>query len=72
MPYMHYDINAAHLTGPGPYAARSANDNEQVWPFWFVSGPDGRNVLTFPGCGGAVFTTRQCAEEIAARWNAKR
>jgi len=57
---------------PGPYIARSASDKTPDWPFWYVAGPDGRtNYMT--GLGGrpsiGVFTTKQCAQALAAAWS---
>lgn len=70
MPLCHFDVDAAELSGPKPYLARPAANNVEDWPFWYVAGPDGRrNVLRFPGCGGAVLTSREAAEEIARRGN---
>lgn len=62
-------IAAAELTAPGPYTARSANDNADDWPYWYVTNDGRRNVLRFPG--GAVFTSRELAQEIAERANAR-
>lgn len=70
MPLFSDDIDAARPTAPGPYAARSASDRTGDWPFWYVTNDGRRNVLSFPGSGGAVLTSRQVAEAIAAKWNA--
>lgn len=61
------------LAGPGPYRARSASDNTDDWPFWYVCGADGRrNVLSFKAPAyGAVLTSREAAEAIAAKFNAE-
>lgn len=64
------DVKAAALRGDGPYIARPAKDGDGNWPFWYVAGPDGRrNVLHFPGRGGAVLTLRAVAEAIAKKFN---
>lgn len=58
------------LLGNGPFYARSASDNTDDWPFWYVAGPDKRlNVLSFKDQGGAKFTSRKRAEEIAEAAN---
>ena len=68
-----YDADAAELSGPGPYLARSADDENPKWPSWYVAGPDGRrNIMLFPGRGGAILTSREVAEEIASKANAAR
>jgi hypothetical protein len=53
----------------GPYTARPAKDGCPDWPVWYVTNNGRTNVLSFPGCGGAVLTSRAVAEEIARRWN---
>ena len=64
-------FDGIRLRGRGPFAARSANDRTDNWPFWYVAGPDGRrNVLTFLDQPGAVFACREDAEYIAAKGNA--
>ena len=61
---------SARLRGPGPYKARSASDNTDDWPFWYVAGPDGRlNVLGFTDKSGAIFTDRESAERYAMTGN---
>lgn len=70
MPLCHYDPDAAVLRHSGPYAARPAKDGDDEWPFWYVTNNGETNVLSFPGCGGAVLTSRECAEEIVRRANA--
>jgi len=67
-------IEAARLSlmaGAGPYAALSASDNTDEWPFWYVAGPDGRrNVLEFDApFRGAVFAPREMAKAIAHKFN---
>lgn len=67
-------VNPEHpyeLTAPGPYAARPAKDGDESWPLWYVANDGRRNVLRFPGSGGAVLTSRDIAERIAASENAK-
>lgn len=60
------------LAGPGPYTARSASDNTDDCPFWYVAGPDGRrNVLRFPDMPGRTLTARSLAETIAAAANSE-
>jgi hypothetical protein len=58
---------------PGPYVARSASDNTDDWPYWYVAGPDGRlNAMTRPRDDpkfGAVLTDRKTAQELARKWN---
>ena len=70
MPYFHYDPDAAVLRGPGPYTARPAKDDTPDWAAWYVTNNGRTNILSFPGCGGAVLTSREVAEEIARRGNA--
>jgi hypothetical protein len=60
---------------PGPYIARSASDKTDDWPLWYVAGPDGRTNY-FTDLGGKrnppltpMFTSREDAEMLAARWN---
>ncbi len=62
-------------TKPGPYIARSASDKTDDWPFWYVSGPDGRtNYLTdlngtkHPPLTPAL-TTKEIAVMVADMWN---
>jgi hypothetical protein len=57
------------LRGKGPYTARSASDNTDEWPYWYVTNDGRTNILEFPG--GRVFTTRAWAEEIAKDANKK-
>jgi hypothetical protein len=57
------------LRGKGPYTARSASDDTDNWPFWYVTNDGRTNILEFTG--GAVFTTRSGAEYIAAEQNKK-
>lgn len=57
--------------------ARSASDRTDDWPFWMVW--DGvvnvtaetMDALGLPRKPGAVFVTREYAEEIASRFNAE-
>ena len=59
------------LRGAGPYIARSASDNTDDWPLWYVAGPDGRkNILAFEDKPMARFTDRESAELIAKTANA--
>jgi hypothetical protein len=54
----------------GPYSARSASDNTEDWPLWYVAGADGRiNGMRFQAQPG-LFTSRDEAEAIAAALNA--
>lgn len=71
MPLDHYNATDAVLFGSGPYVARSASDRTDDWPFWYVTNDGRTNALRFPGCGGAVMTSREVAEEIARRANEK-
>jgi hypothetical protein len=57
------------LRGKGPYTARSASDNTDEWPFWYVTDDGRTNILEFPG--GRVLTTRERAEKIAKDENEK-
>jgi hypothetical protein len=57
------------LRGKGPYTARSASDNTDEWPYWYVTNDGRTNILEFPG--GAVFTIRERAEKIAKDENEK-
>ena len=59
--------------------ARSANDNTDNWPFWYVAesykslnilGRVARE-LGFDLRDGAVFVSKEGAEMIANMWNAK-
>lgn len=64
---MVIEINGVRygLRGEGPFIARSASDKTDDWPFWYVSGPDGRrNVLYSPDQAGAVLTDKATAFAI--------
>lgn len=74
MPISCPSIDHARLSSlatGGPYRARSASDNTEEWPFWYVCGPDGRrNVLSFsPPFYGSVLTSRDVALAIAEKFN---
>lgn len=71
MPLCCYDADAAALRSPGPYTARPAKDGDETWPFWYVTNDGRTNVLTFPGNGGAVLTSRNVAEAVATKFNSK-
>lgn len=62
-------VEAELWAGTAPFTARPASDKSSDWPFWYVTDDGRRNVLRFPGKPGAVFTSRDIAEKIAAAAN---
>ena len=57
------------LKKPGPYTARSASDETGNWHTWYITNDGRTNILAFKSKPGAVFTSRECAEAIAAHFN---
>lgn len=58
-------------TGSGPYAARSASDKRDDWPFWMVVDANGVNGLTIVG-SLAKFLNADAARAVAAALNEAR
>jgi len=64
------DGRTVELRASGPYKARSANDQTDDWPAWYVTDSGGRrNVAGFGR--GAVLCDREFAERVAAVANEK-
>lgn len=57
--------------GSGPYAARSASDRREDWPFWMVVDANGTNGLTIVGTL-AKFLDAPSAKAVAAALNEAR
>ena len=69
------DGNGSFLFGhnrAGPYIARSASDNTDDWPYWYVAGEDGRYNGLILRAPGAKFVDRAAAETIATALNKAR
>jgi hypothetical protein len=62
---------SSRIVHPGVLEWYTVTTQPEDWPFWYVTNDGRTNVLHFPGCGGAVMTSRDCAEEIARRANNK-
>lgn len=54
--------------GPGPYAARSASDRREDWPFWMVVDANGVNGLIIVGTP-AKFLDAAAARAVAGALN---
>lgn len=58
-----------HAAARGPFVARSASDNTDEWPHWFVADRNGVNVVEYlePELGGYLpFVPRIEAERLAS------